>query len=133
MRLEHGEITVVIQSEPGEASVAAHDRRGVAIADSVSEIYLSSEQALTVLHWLQQQEPILQRMADAEAGMQAQAVGGASSGHSARAGSSSAHHPSQAEGDLATVEQALGERPSAPAEQPDPARGKPSQAEGDLE
>ena len=132
MKFDYANITVVIQNEQREASVAAHNQPGVAIADSDSEIYLTNSEALAVMHWLQQQESILQFMADVETKARKEPPHSQQASGSAEQTATS-RHPSQAEGDLALTEQALGERPATTSQRSPAAPGKPSQAEGDLE
>jgi hypothetical protein len=77
--MQYGNITVELNREPVEVSVlvegqhqsgrfiANHDRRGITLADTQHQILLTTDEALTLLTWLQAQEPTLQAMVDEEA------------------------------------------------------------------
>jgi hypothetical protein len=77
--LQYGNITVELNREPVEISVlvegqqqsgrfiANHDRRGTSIADTQHQIRLTTDEALMLLSWLQEQEPTLRAMLDEEA------------------------------------------------------------------
>ena len=73
--MRYGNITGELSREPVEVGVlvgqsgvfiANHERRGVFIADKTHRIRLTTDEALTLLAWLQDQEPVLQAMIDEE-------------------------------------------------------------------
>lgn len=110
MRLEYGQITAELHRE----------RQEILIANASYELSLSNTEALSLLNWLQEQEPILRSMVEGQ-------------NVASQSGAAAPGRPSQAEGDLETVEESLGERQSGAPQRPAAAPGRPSQAEGDLE
>jgi len=112
-----GDITVDLNHAPVEISVlvegrqqsgvfiANRGRRGIRIADSIHQIDVTADDALLLLAWLQEQAPALRAMLNEEA-----AALEAVEQRAAQMSPGIQPKPSQAEGDRATIEEALREK-----------------------
>lgn len=119
MHLEYGKLHADLLTAPIEMSILiksdhAHgpfvsnrDQRGISIGTSESpfEIVLSNDEALMLLDWLRDQAPALRDMVDEEA----HALLEGENVHTSPAQTPTSK-PSQAEGDLETVEATLREK-----------------------
>ena len=100
------EVGILAEGEQQSGTfIANRERRGIRIAHETHQIDVTTDDALLLLAWLQEQAPVLQAMLDEEAAALA-----AVDQRAAQAGTGVQPKPSQAEGDRATIEESLREK-----------------------
>ncbi len=96
---------LVEDQRPSGPFIANRERRGISISDNAHHINLTADEALMLLGWLREQEPILQKMIDEEAEALV-----AVEQRQAQTDENVTSRPSQAEGDRETIEADLEEK-----------------------
>ncbi len=90
---------LVENQQPSGPFIANRERRGISISDNVHQISLTADEALMLLEWFREQEPVLKKMIDEEAEALA-----AVEQRQAQTDEDVTSRPSQAEGERETIE-----------------------------